>query len=296
MAIPESQLEIWSKQGSVSQSSSTYASVKKALEDSRAIYKDRSFEVFLQGSYANDTNIYAESDVDIVIRLDSIFRGDIDSLSAEEKNAYHNLPNATYDFKDFKRAVVIRLQNAFGKESITEGNKAIKIKPSQSRRSVDVVVAHQHRNYYSWPNGYVPGIVFPTLLHSEIINYPKRHSENCTNKHQGTAQNFKPLVRIFKNIRSVLVENKAITKDIAPSYFIEGLLHNAPKELFIGSYEDMIVNILNWFQDMSDRSKLLCANEQYYLLRDNVSVCWPPANAQKFINETIKLWNNWNNG
>ena len=46
-------------------------------------------------------------------------------------------------------------------EKKTESNKAIKIKPSQSRRSVDVVVAHEHRNYYSWPNGYISGIVFP---------------------------------------------------------------------------------------------------------------------------------------
>lgn len=155
------------------------------------------------------------------------------------------------------------------------------------------MVAQQHRNYYSWPNGYTSGIVFPTLLNGEIINYPKKHSDNCTNKHQETNQNFKPMVRIFKNIRSKLVEDRIITKDIAPSYFIEGLLHNTPKELFIGSYEDMVVNILNWFQNMSDRSKLLCVNEQYYLLRDGVSVCWLPANAQKFMSEVIKLWNNW---
>lgn len=31
------------------------------------------FKVFLQGSYGNDTNIYAESDVDIAIRLDNCF-------------------------------------------------------------------------------------------------------------------------------------------------------------------------------------------------------------------------------
>ena len=102
------------------------------------------------------------------------------------------------------------------------------------------------------------------------------------------------MVRIFKNIRSKLVEDGIITKDIAPSYFIEGLLHNVPKELFIGSYEDMVVNILNWFHNMSDRSELLCANEQHYLLRDGFPVCWPPTNAQKFISEAIKLWNNWN--
>src|SRR3989344_714843 len=113
MAIPESQLEIWSKQGSVNQSSSTYASVKNALESSNSLYKDKSFEVFLQGSYSNDTNIYAESDVDVVIRLDSMFRGDIESLSSEGQNGYNNLPNSTYDFKDFKKAVITRLQNAF---------------------------------------------------------------------------------------------------------------------------------------------------------------------------------------
>jgi hypothetical protein len=291
--IPESQLETWSKQGSIIQSSSTYASVKTALEDTKASYGDKNFEVFLQGSYGNDTNIYAESDVDVVIRLDSVFRGDTESLSSEEKNAYSNLPNATYDFKDFKKAVIIRLQNAFGIENITEGNKAIKIQPSQSRRSVDVVVAHEHRRYYSWPHGYTSGIVFPIQSGNEIINYPKKHSDNCTKKHQETNKNFKPMVRIFKNIRSKLVQDGIITKDLAPSYFIEGLLHNAPKEFFAGSYGDMVVNILNWFQNMSDRSKLLCPNEQYYLLRDASLVCWPISNAEKFINEVVKLWNNW---
>lgn len=291
--ISELQLETWAKQGSVSQSSSTYASVKKVLEDPKAIYKDKNFEIFLQGSYGNDTNIYAESDVDVVIRLDSIFRGDTDSLSNEAKIAYNNLSNATYDFKDFKRAVIIRLQNAFGKENIIEGGKAIHIKPSLSRRSVDVVVAFQYRRYYDWPNGYTPGIAFPTQLNGEIINYPKKHSDNCTTKHQETVNNFKPMVRIFKNLRSKLVEDKVITKNIAPSYFIEGLVYNAPNELFIGFYGNMLVNILNWFNRISDRTKLLCANEQYYLLRDGVSVCWPTADAQKFINEVIKLWNNW---
>ena len=293
MAIPNSQLDTWSKQGSITQSASTYASVKNALESTNSLYKDKSFEVFLQGSYGNDTNIYAESDVDVVIRLDSVFRGDIDSLSSEEKTAYHNLPNATYDFNDFKKHVIIRLQTAFGKENIIEGKKAIKIKPNLSRRSVDVVVAHQHRRYHSWPHNYTSGIVFSTQSGSEIINFPKKHSENCTTKHQGTNNNFKPMVRIFKNIRSKLVDDRKITKDIAPSYFIEGLLHNVPANLFTGTYENMVVNILNWFHNMSDRTNLVCANGQYYLLRDASLVCWPPANAEKFISESITLWNNW---
>lgn len=87
MAIPESQLTTWSSQGSVTQSKSTYAAVKNALEASNALYADRSVLIFLQGSYGNDTNIYADSDVDVVIRLDSIFRGDRSQLPADQQAA-----------------------------------------------------------------------------------------------------------------------------------------------------------------------------------------------------------------
>ena len=73
MAIPDAQLETWSHQGSVTQSSITYQIIRDALFDSSAAYANKLFDVFLQGSYGNDTNIFAESDVDVVIRLDSIF-------------------------------------------------------------------------------------------------------------------------------------------------------------------------------------------------------------------------------
>ena len=67
MPIPESQLETWSHQGSITQSSSTYNTIKSVLEDSTTPYAGRNFKVFLQGSYGNDTNIYAESDVEKIV-------------------------------------------------------------------------------------------------------------------------------------------------------------------------------------------------------------------------------------
>jgi hypothetical protein len=76
MAIPESQLETWSHQGAIATSRNTYASIKGALEAWNTTYADKDFEIFLQGSYGNDTNIYADSDVDIVIMLKSVFRSD----------------------------------------------------------------------------------------------------------------------------------------------------------------------------------------------------------------------------
>jgi tRNA nucleotidyltransferase (CCA-adding enzyme) len=73
MAIPESQLTTWSSQGSVIQSAQTYGTIKLALESKSTTYADKDYEIFLQGSYGNDTNVYADSDVDVIIKINALF-------------------------------------------------------------------------------------------------------------------------------------------------------------------------------------------------------------------------------
>lgn len=101
------------------------------------------------------------------------------------------------------------------------------------------------------------------------------------------------MVRVLKNLRSKLVADGEIMAGIAPSYFLEGLLYNVPSEKFGGSYQDSFVQAINWIQHEADKDKLLCANEQYYLLRDGVPTCWEKTKADAFLNATIKAWNNW---
>jgi hypothetical protein len=293
MPISEPQLETWSKVGSITQSSSTYQTVRTALLDAKAIYADKDFEVFLQGSYGNDTNIYAESDVDTVIRLDSIYGYDVSGLPPEQQAAFHQaFVQATYSFDEFKTAVVTRLSNAFGKDVVTPGNKAMKIKANGSRRSADVVACYQFRRYIRFfslsDQEYVLGVTFPTTSSGKIINYPKRHLDNCTAKHQATNSWFKPIVRIVKNMRSKLVDDGKITKNTAPSYCIEGILWNVPNDKFGSSYGDTFCNCLNWLLK-TDRTKLTCANEQYWLLGNN-NVQWPSANCDIFLNAITQLW------
>ena len=115
MSIPESQLDTWSHQGSVQQSCDTYATVKRALEARDTKYADKSFDVFLQGSYGNDTNIYAESDVDVVIRTDSIYYYDTSALNPQELQIFQSsFTAATYTYSDYKSQVVQALQKSFG--------------------------------------------------------------------------------------------------------------------------------------------------------------------------------------
>jgi tRNA nucleotidyltransferase (CCA-adding enzyme) len=85
MAISESQLETWSHQGSIAQSSSTYNSIKNTLMAPSVPYAGKNYSVFLQGSYGNDTNIYSESDIDIVIKLDDCWHRDLSNLTSRIK-------------------------------------------------------------------------------------------------------------------------------------------------------------------------------------------------------------------
>ena len=166
MAIPESQLEIWAKQGSIAQSRDTYATIKSALEATDAGYAKQSFKIFLQGSYCNDTNVWSESDVDIVIRLDSIFFQDLTSLTEQAKTAFKNAHpgTVTYGYDTFKGDVVKVLTKNFG-SAVTPSERAIKIKADGGRRSADVIVAaefHRYRQYPATSNDVDIGMCFFT--------------------------------------------------------------------------------------------------------------------------------------
>jgi hypothetical protein len=296
MSIPESQLTTWSSQGSVTQSKNTYATVKTALESSNALYADQSYSVFLQGSYGNDTNIYADSDVDTVIRLDSMFRRDLSQLPPEQQTLYHQtFSDATYTFAEFKQGVNTRLINAFGAGDVTPGDRAFHIKPNSSRRSADVVACHEYRRYIRF-NGvydqeYVSGIIIPGTSKGDIINYTKLHSENLTAKHQSTNSWLKPTIRIFKNMRNKLIDDGVISDDTACSYYIEGMLYNVPNDKFGSSYGDTFCNALNWLRK-TERSKLLCPNRQYWLL-GNSNVQWTVEKYDQFLSALAAFWNNW---
>ena len=296
MGIAEAQLGTWAKQGSITQSSTTYNHIKGTLESSSTPFADREFQVFLQGSYGNDTNIYAESDVDIVIKLESTFWQDLSLLTENEKAAFgRSFSDATYTYSDFKRDVLSTLKNAYG-DGVNSGTKAITIPAGGGRRKADVIAALEYRRYFKfneiWDQDYVEGIVFYTSWGHEIINYPKPHSKNLTTKHQGTDGWLKPMVRVLKNMRSKLVEKGKLQAGDAPSYYLEGLLYNVPSDKFGSSHGDTFCNVINWLVE-TEKTKLLCANEQYYLLRSGAHTCWEPSNCDKFLSAASDLWRTW---
>jgi hypothetical protein len=60
----------------------------------------------------------------------------------------------------------------------------------------------------------------------------------------------------FKNARQKLIEQGVLEAGVAPSYYLEGLLYNAPDYLYVNTYQDTMVNVINWLW-AADRSTAL---------------------------------------
>lgn len=301
MPIPESQLDTWSAQGAGVGSRDTYGSVRRALEG--GAYAGGSPRTFLQGSYCNDTNVWSESDVDVVVKTEAFFWHNADTLSAEQQANFHSVYShgpGTYGYADFKTEVTKALTDHFGSLAVTPRKRAITIAANGGRRRADVIAAAPYRHYWSFPTRsesdarWEEGICFYTSDWTQIINYPKQHSDNCTSKHQGTSFRFKPTVRILKNLRRSLADAGVIDAGIAPSYFVEGLLYNMPDDHFVNTHQGTLANFFAWVNGLTDveRNNLECANRMFYLVRDH-NVTWPPTNFASFVAAATSLWDEW---
>lgn len=294
MPISEAQLTTWNALGATAGSRDTYNAVKNALETNRGSFADP-IEVILQGSYGNDTNVHGiESDVDVVIKCTQTYYSNKHTLPPQQL-ALHDgfFGAATYLYPAFKQDVVNVLTRAFP-GSISLGTKTIKIAPAGNRRKADVLPAFVYKKFDSFTGQYsqprIEGIAFLNQLNQVVDNYPVQHSARCTAKHQDTQENFKKIVRIFKNLRKRLIEERRIAEGTAPSYFIEGLLFNVPNHLLIGStWQEIIANVLEWLRT-AHMNQFICPNGEQILLSD-FGNGWNSTHAATFVAAAIDYWN-----
>ena len=296
MAIPENQLETWSHQGSQVQSASTYQTIRGVLDDPESPYHKWQYRIFLQGSYGNDTNIYADSDVDVVICLTSVYYGDTYHLNADEKARYDaNRSPGSIGFNDFKAQVLAWLRENFG-VGVKAGKKAIFVPGNGSRRDADVLVCVANKVFTAYPAveepTFVEGVCFWTADGEKIVNYPKQHLANCTTKNGATLSRFKPSIRVLKNMRNAMVDRGFIKYGVAPSYFLEGMLSNVPAQHFAASRQQTFENYMLWLQSCAT-GELTCANGIHYLLRDGHSVCWNVADFNTFRAAADRFYRQW---
>ncbi len=302
MSIPAHQIETWSYQGAITSSSNTYTSLKTALQSSSSpiagLIASGIVKIDLQGSYAHDTNIYGDSDVDVIVRHINTFSSNKKQLPLNQYELHEqSYKTATYDWAALRSDIITALSIYYGAGNIdTSGKKSLKVLPGSGRLRLDVVPAITYRrySYFHSVNNHsrTDGISLTnTTTGEEVINYPDQHYDNAVAKHGATSNRYKGIVRIFKNMRSYLVTRGRLTKEESPSYFIQGMIYNAPNNLFENDKTTTTFNVLQWLNN-ADLNSFMSQNGQHPLFGIGPHF-WTINDARKTITELTYLWNNW---
>lgn len=225
---------------------------------------DRRYEIFLQGSYANRTNISQSSDVDLVVLLQLPFEENVRALDPIGLANFQDRYERTwYGWEEFREDVLASLRENY---FVRAGNRCVAIEDADSllRVPADILPAVEYRRYSAFPAPgveiYEEGVFFRDGDGNAIVNYPKQHLRNGNAKNIFTGGRFKEVVRVAKHAR-----NRAAA-DPVPSYFVECLLYNVPDDEYRASLADAYYNAIGWLDRCRRRrpaefAGLMCQNE-----------------------------------
>jgi hypothetical protein len=299
VAIGQEQLETWSRQGGTLAAKASYAAVRDALAAERSPIRAMNYEVYLQGSYRNDTNVRADSDVDIVVQLNDSFGYDVSGLNQDQAQrfdeAFPNSPPGAWD--RFRGGVLAALRASYGSTAVKEGSRCLKIGAGPGYLTADVIPATQFRKYESFYGtafqSFTEGIKFFDKNGRCVLNYPKAHYDNgvAKNSENRTQGRFKPAVRMFKNARSRATERGYLAQDAASSYFVDCLIYNVPDNLFAVGLQDTYVNVVNFLH--SAQLGGLSSRNGIIPLFGPTPEQWSEGAARQFIAALVRLWNEW---
>ena len=209
------------------------------------ILQSSKYEIFGQGSYANNTNIRLNSDIDINVCYTDAFFYDVPTGKTGQD---YGITPVNYTFLDYKNDIEKMLVSYYGRSEVIRKNKCITVKGNTYRIQIDVVPTWMYRSYdYAYNSNYVEGVAFNAdNQYDKIVNFPKQHKENGVNKNNNTLRRFKRLTRILKNIRIRMeTDNYHSNKNIT-SFLLECLAYNVSTATYIKNVDGCLWNdILN---------------------------------------------------
>lgn len=265
MGIPLYKLQNWAKPGKNEMSKDTYAKMRNLIENNI-----NNVEIFLQGSYANSTNVRDNSDIDIVVIL---------------KDGTYD----TYNGNDVRNARDFLHRNLHGKNNFQfeKGKKTVKYKGNTNYVPADLVPSVQYD-----ADGHEGIVIYDHGTMKYLIGYPKQHKANGEAKSGDTDGNFKKAVRMFKNVRNYAVDKRILSGNVCPSYFIECLLYNVKDSMFSGNEQDVFFNVMKaLYENRSSLSGSDRMNGIQPLFEGDNS--WNVHDACQTIEKIAYLWENW---
>ncbi|MBD3584024.1 nucleotidyltransferase domain-containing protein [Flavobacterium selenitireducens] len=260
--------------------------VREAIKNSAAL-KDKSTKIFGQGSYANDTNVRNNSDIDINVRLDS---ADFVKIPDGKNDSDYGYSDSSYSYPAYRKDVLDAMISYFGLKYVVDNDKCITILPDSTRVETDVVPTLKYIRYDS-ETAKVEGVKFISKSGKSIINFPLQHIENGKGKNSRTQKRFKRLTRIYRRIRYKMIDDGIDVSDNVTSFLLECLVWNVPDKIFndydnwTDRLKESIRYIYNKTQNAEDCKHWGEVSELLYLF---VGRKWSEKDVNNFM---LQMWN-----
>ena len=170
--------------------------IRQAI-DSHEPFNNCSLKVFAKGSYANNTNVRSDSDVDIAVECTEVQYWD-----ESEKGV--RTPGKKYEGiwtpSKLRTELIVALNAKFPNQVDTTGSTAIQINSSSARVDADVVPCFSYRYYMKFETR-TGTKIFKTTGNS-VVNYPDQQLENGKAKNNRTGYVYKKGARLLQRIEN----------------------------------------------------------------------------------------------
>lgn len=249
-------------------------------------------KLLVQGSYANNTNVKTESDIDIAVIQENVFTS---NYREGVSRSNYNFIESDYNFKQYKKDIYSYLIKKFGSENVSWENKYLLVKGNTYRVDADTVPARRNRDYtndfLNNDDNFIGGISIIPDTGEKIINYPEQHIKNGRDKNNSTNLFYKKMVRIIKKIRYIMIDEQISSARNVNSFVLESLLWNVDNYKYINddNYKDKFQGIVNYlkFNSINKLDKYKEANGIKKLCKDSSE----EKNLENFINDLYKFFN-----
>lgn len=246
--------------------------------------------VFAKGSYANNTNVRLDSDVDVAVTwTETYFYDQLFQASGLSPAQLGVVPaQRSVNTRQFKDDVESALVDAFGRSAVVRHNRCLTVRETTARLEADVVPSFNYRRYDS-PSVYHEGVcLFADSDRTRTVNWPDQQKANGVQKNTRTGTRFKSMVRALKRLEDEM--GASWSTPLVRSYLVECLVYTVPDPSF-GSpryVEDMrrvFAWCINGTKDDASCQQWVEVNELKYLFRGGRR--WTRAEANAFV---VNAW------
>jgi hypothetical protein len=249
-------------------------------------FQDCPLRVFAKGSYANNTNVRVDSDVDIAVECTAAeYWGEHEAGAHPPASPYQGV----WTPSKLRAELVSALNARFPSAVNTDGPTAIRINSNSARVDADVVPCFSYKYYLSQTN-WRAGTKLFRKDGKGIANFPQQQLELGRSKNSRTGNAYKKTVRILKRVAIELADSGSIRA--LPSYFVECLVYNCPDEFFgeptwTSTVRRVLAHVWQSLDgDEPTTGRWLECNECLYLFHGNQK--WTREDGRAFASEAWK--------